>query len=98
MVMIFMSPSVRIDISSCIAVVETTQYWRRGYLSPRFPGWPWIPFSIGFWNLLTDTLMRPGAVVIIDIFMHRAIELAMVQDKHRFQALTPQTANETFTI
>jgi hypothetical protein len=98
MVMIFMSPLVRIDISSCIAVVKTIQDWRRGYLSPRFPGWLWIHFSIAFRNLLTDTLMRPVVVVIINIFMHRPIELAMVQDKHMIQALTPQTSNETFTI
>ena len=93
-----MSASVRTDISSCIAVVKTIQDWRRRYLSLRFSGWPWISFSIAFRNLLPDTLMRSGAVVIIDIFMHRAIKLAMVQDKHMIEALTPQTSNVTFTI
>ena len=66
------------DSSSRVTVVETTQDWRRCNLSPRFPGWPGIIFSEAFRDLLPDALMRPGVVVILDVFLHRAIQLATI--------------------
>jgi hypothetical protein len=76
--MIFRAASMQTDSNSHIAVVETTQDWRRCNLSPRFPGWPGIIFSKAFWDLLPDALMRPGVVVILDVFLHRAIQLATI--------------------
>jgi hypothetical protein len=50
------------DSSSSVAVVETTQDWRRSNLSPRFPGWPGIIFSEAFRDLLPNALMRSGVL------------------------------------
>ena len=76
--MFFRATSMQTDSNSHIAVVETTQDWRRCNLSPRFPCWPGIIFSKAFWDLLPDALMRPGVVVILDVFLHRAIQLATI--------------------
>jgi len=81
------------DSNSHIAVVETTQDWRRCNLSPRFPCWPEIIFSKAFWDLLPDALMRPAVIVIVEVFLHDAIQLETILDKHMIQALPPQTAN-----
>ena len=63
---------------SNVAVVEPTQDWRRCNLSPRLTCWPRVIFSEVFWDLLSDALIRSGVVVIIDIFLHDAIQLARI--------------------
>jgi hypothetical protein len=76
--MTFGAASVRTDSSSNVAVVEPTQDWRRYNLSPRLTCWPRVIFSEVFWDLLPDALMRSGVVVIIDVFLHDAIQLATI--------------------
>ena len=48
-------------------------------------------------DLLPDALMRPGVVVIVNVFLHRSIQLTTIDDKHMIQALTPQAADQTLT-
>jgi hypothetical protein len=61
--------------------------------SLRFPGWPGIIFSMVFRDLLPNALMRPGVIVIVEVFLHDAIQLETILDKHMIQALPPQAAN-----
>jgi hypothetical protein len=70
--------SARADSSSNVAVVEPTQDWRRCNLSPRLTCWPRVIFSEVFWDLLPNALMRSGVVVIIDVFLHDAIQLSTI--------------------
>jgi hypothetical protein len=74
--MIFGHASVQTGSSSIIAVVEPTQDWRRCNLTPRFPCWPRVIFSEVFRDLLLDAWMRPAAVVIVEVYLHDAIQLA----------------------
>ena len=96
--MTFGAASVRTDSSSNVAVVEPTQDWRTCNLSPRFPCWPEATFCKAFRDLLPDAWMRSGAVVRVEVFLHDAIQLATILDKHMIQALPPQAANEALTI
>ena len=73
--MIFRAALVQTDSSSTVAVVETTQDWRRCNLSPRFTCWPGTIFSKTIRDLLPDALMRLGVVVIVEVFLHDAIQL-----------------------
>jgi hypothetical protein len=96
--MIFRAASIQTDSNSHISVVETTQNWRRCNLSPRFLCCPGILFSKAFWVLLPNAMMRPGVVVMRDVFLHRAIQSATNLNKHVIQALTPKAADEALTI
>ena len=76
--MTFGAASVRTDSSSNVTVVEPTQDWRRCNLSPRLTCWPRVIFSEVFRDLLPDALMRSGVGVIINLFLHDAIQLATI--------------------
>ncbi len=50
------------------------------------------------WNGLGDALVRSGVIEILDIFRDILQQLPFAQEKHKVQALAPQTAEEPLTI
>jgi len=78
-------------------VVESTQDGCRADASPGLAYGPGAVFDEVIGDLLPDALMWSGAVVVFDISLHNAMQLAAMENEHVIQAFTLQAANEALT-
>ena len=57
---------------------------------------PGVAIGNAIRDLLAETLVGSGGVVVFDILLHNAVELFDVQDEDVVQAFSAQAANEAF--
>ena len=53
--------------------------------------------TIPFWDLLSNTLMRPGLIEVLDIGTQDTMQLLLLQDEQVIETLAPYTAQKAFT-
>lgn len=44
------------------------------------------------WNALPEPLMRPKVIVVVDVFLHRLVQLLQVQNEPMIEALSLQAS------
>ncbi len=49
-----------------------------------------------FWKLLSDALMRPGSIEVLDIGMQDTMQLLLLEDEQVIKTLSPHTAQKPF--
>ncbi len=49
-------------------------------------------FTIPFWNLLFDALMRSGSIEVLDIGMQDTMQLLLLEDEKVIEALSTHAA------
>lgn len=79
---------------SRMIVMKSTQNWSCYDLARYW--WDFL-FPIHTWDTLLDTLVRSGIIVITHIVLQYSLQLSLVQQQHMVQALSFQTAHESFT-
>jgi len=53
--------------------------------------------TILFWDLLFDTLVRPGLIEVLDIDLKDTIQLLLLEDEKVIETLSPHTPQKPFT-
>ncbi len=54
-------------------------------------------FTIPFWNLLCDALMRSGSIEVLDIGMQDTMQLLLLEDEKVIETLSTHAAQKPFT-
>lgn len=78
-------------------MVKPTQKGCGCDLPPRLTDGPGVMLTEAIRDMLTDALMGSGSVVVFNIGLHDAMQLAAMQNKHVVQTFPPQAANEALT-
>ena len=87
---------MRTDSNPSVAVVKPTQDRCGNDPASRLTGGPGVVFAEVIWDLLSDTLMGSGVVVVFNIGLNDAMQLAVMQNEHVVETFSFQAANETF--
>ena len=57
----------------------------------------WTKLPTLFWNLLSNALMRPDPIEILDIGMKDTIQLPLLKDEKVIETLSSYTSQKVFT-
>jgi hypothetical protein len=78
-----------------VIMMQPTQDRGGEDLAPCVIWWNWP--TMRFWKLLLDPLMWSGSIKVVHIGVEYPVELLLMQDKQKVEALTPHTAQKPFT-
>jgi len=66
-------------------MMQATQH-RGGDDSSRLCG---VAFTESSWDALSDSLVWPGAVVVVDVFLHHTAQMVSMEDERVVKAFSP---------